>query len=118
MSTIDAERTIILALRVAAEAYEIAKNLQALLNVMEALGQLEDGTLRIEQSTRAVTDMQRQTMMVAALREAGAVYAQNAADRKLGARFRALAERQAAEVRAISSRLNRGELHIVQSARS
>lgn len=126
MSKVNIESTIFTALRVASEVYDQrAKDLQALplardgfeQSAKEAralLDQLEDGALRIVERTHAVTDTQRQTMMVAALREAGAVYSDHAGDKKIAPRIRAQFERQAAEARVVSSRFNRGELHIIQ----
>lgn len=111
MSRINAEGTIITALRVAAEIYDRrAREAQAMRD------ELEDGSLRIVVGTSNVMDEKRRAMLAAALLDAALVYDQDASDSGL-ARIREQFERQASEARLVSSQVTENQLHVIQSLR-
>lgn len=126
MSTINVESTIFTALRVAPELFERrAQDAQALplvrdewtnfaRDARETLDQLETGALRIVQGSGAVTEPEREALIVAALREAHNIYLHHAKDDEQPPRIRQQFERQAQEARVVCSRLELGRLHVVQ----
>lgn len=126
MSKIDIEGTIFTALRVAPELFEqralaepLARNelTRSAAEAREALAQLDKEMLRVVEGSGAVTEPERRALLIAALREAHKIYMVHAKDESLTPRICQQFERQAADARVVTSRLEVGTLHVIQGLR-